>query len=263
MSPTRPSHRQRPLIAGTLLGTLLLAQRCRPVPRASRASTSTTAAKPARSTCTAIAAAIRRRRPGNEYAIRIRNCSDRRVLAVVSVDGVNVVTGETAAPEQSGYVIEPYGYVTIEGWRKSLERTAAFYFSDPGDAYATRTGRPDDLGVIGVALFRERERAWAQSPEAVSRAAVPRERSPRRCEGPPPWRPCQRAGAARYRPRTPGMVAGAPRRIRACEFAPDQRVVIRLRPLREPPGTGHPAAAFATLARAGPVSRQRRFVPDP
>src|SRR5512137_1155062 len=37
-------------------------------------------------------------RPGNEYAIRIRNCSDRRVLAVVSVDGVNVVTGETAAP---------------------------------------------------------------------------------------------------------------------------------------------------------------------
>jgi hypothetical protein len=95
--------------------------------------------------------------PGNEYAIRVRNCSDRRVLAVVSVDGVNVVNGETAAPDQSGYVIEPYGYMTIEGWRKDLTRTAAFYFSDPGDAYAARTGRPDDLGVIGVALFRERE----------------------------------------------------------------------------------------------------------
>ena len=106
--------------------------------------------------------------PGHEYAIRIRNCSDRRVLAVVSVDGVNVVTGETAAPGQSGYVIEPYGYVTIEGWRKDLERTAAFYFSDPGDAYATRTGRPDDLGVIGVALFRERAPAWAPPAEAVS-----------------------------------------------------------------------------------------------
>lgn len=106
--------------------------------------------------------------PGNEYAIRIRNCSDRRVLAVVSVDGVNVVTGETAAPDQSGYVIEPYGYVNIQGWRKDLERTAAFYFSDPGDAYATRTGRPDDLGVIGVALFRERAPRWVQSPEAVA-----------------------------------------------------------------------------------------------
>lgn len=103
--------------------------------------------------------------PGHEYSIRIRNCSDRRVLAVVSVDGVNVVTGETAAPDQSGYVIEPYGYVTIEGWRKDLERTAAFYFSDPGDAYAARTGRPDDLGVIGVALFREREPRWVTSPE--------------------------------------------------------------------------------------------------
>jgi len=106
--------------------------------------------------------------PGNEYAIRVRNCSDRRVLAVVSVDGVNVVTGETAAPDQSGYVIEPYGEVTIQGWRKDLERTAAFYFSDPGDAYAARTGRPDDLGVIGVALFRERAPRRVYSPDAVA-----------------------------------------------------------------------------------------------
>jgi hypothetical protein len=107
-------------------------------------------------------------RPGNEYAIRVRNCSDRRVLAVVSVDGVNVVTGATAAPDQSGYVIEPYSEVTIQGWRKDLERTAAFYFADPGDAYATRTSRPDDLGVIGVALFHERARRWVHSPEAVA-----------------------------------------------------------------------------------------------
>jgi hypothetical protein len=109
--------------------------------------------------------------PGHEYAIRIRNCSDRRVLAVVSVDGVNVITGESASPDQSGYVVEPGGYVTIEGWRKDLERTAAFYFSDPHAAYATRTGRPDDLGVIGVALFRERETAW--TPTAEIAAAAP------------------------------------------------------------------------------------------
>ena len=96
--------------------------------------------------------------PGHEYAVRIRNCTGGRLLAVVSVDGVNAVTGETASPDQSGYVIEPGGYVNIQGWRKDLERTAAFYFSDPGDSYASRTGRPDDLGVIGVAFFRERER---------------------------------------------------------------------------------------------------------
>jgi hypothetical protein len=94
--------------------------------------------------------------PGNEYAIRVRNCTAVRVLAVVSVDGVNVVTGETASTDQAGYVVEPGGYVNIQGWRKDLDRTAAFYFSDPSDSYASRTGRPDDLGVIGVALFREK-----------------------------------------------------------------------------------------------------------
>jgi hypothetical protein len=95
-------------------------------------------------------------RTGNEYAVRIRNCSGARLLAVLSVDGVNAVNGETASYGQAGYVIEPGGYVTVEGWRKSLDSTAAFYFTDPQDSYASRTGRPQDLGVIGVALFRER-----------------------------------------------------------------------------------------------------------
>ncbi len=111
--------------------------------------------------------------PGNEYAIRIRNCTDRRLLAVVSVDGVNAVSGESASPDQSGYVLEPGGYVNIQGWRKDLNRTAAFYFSDPSDSYAARTGRPKDLGVIGVALFRERD---FEPPALLSRerrAAAP------------------------------------------------------------------------------------------
>lgn len=111
--------------------------------------------------------------PGNEYAIRIRNCSNRRVLAVVSVDGVNVVTGETADPGQSGYVIEPGDYVNIAGWRKDMSRTAAFYFTDPADSYAARTGRPDDLGVIGVALFRERGRKNAVAKDAGGVANAP------------------------------------------------------------------------------------------
>ena len=115
--------------------------------------------------------------PGHEYAVRIRNRTGGRLLAVVSVDGVNAVTGETASPGQSGYVIEPGGYVNIQGWRKDLERTAAFYFSDPGDSYASRTGRPDDLGVIGVALFRERERPTPyayenRAPTAASSAGT-------------------------------------------------------------------------------------------
>jgi len=93
--------------------------------------------------------------PGHEYELRIRNCADVRVLAVISVDGVNVVTGQSASPSQSGYVLEPGENLTVEGWRKSMERTAAFVFTDPANSYAAQTGRPNDLGVIGVALFHE------------------------------------------------------------------------------------------------------------
>ncbi len=89
--------------------------------------------------------------------MRIRNCTGARVLVVTSVDGVNVISGDTASPNQSGYVLEPWGSVEIAGWRKSMERTAAFYFTDLGDSYAARTGRPQNVGVIGVAVFQESE----------------------------------------------------------------------------------------------------------
>jgi hypothetical protein len=112
--------------------------------------------------------------PGREYSIRLRNTGGGRVLAVASVDGVNVVTGETASPAQSGYVLDPYGRVEIEGWRKSLARTAAFYFTELPDAYATRTGRPDNVGVIGVALFRERPQPVAYPDRIGKLAAEPR-----------------------------------------------------------------------------------------
>jgi hypothetical protein len=94
--------------------------------------------------------------PGERYSVRLRNRTGGRVLAVLSVDGVNAVTGETASPSQSGYVLEPYESVEITGWRKSLNDVAQFYFTSLADSYAARTGRPDNTGVIGVAVFRER-----------------------------------------------------------------------------------------------------------
>jgi hypothetical protein len=93
-------------------------------------------------------------RPGAEYRIQLLNREGGDLLAVLSVDGVNVVTGESAHPRQSGYVIRPHGRLAVDGWRKSLQRTAAFYFTELDDSYAARTGRPEDVGVIGVALFR-------------------------------------------------------------------------------------------------------------
>jgi hypothetical protein len=94
--------------------------------------------------------------PGNEYQVTVRNQAGQDVLAVISVDGVNVVTGQTASPDQSGYVLDAWRELDVKGWRKNLERTAAFYFTSLSDSYATRTGRPNDVGVIGVALFRRK-----------------------------------------------------------------------------------------------------------
>ncbi|MEO8037257.1 MAG: hypothetical protein ABI794_00730 [Betaproteobacteria bacterium] len=95
-------------------------------------------------------------KPGNEYEIRIRNQSGGDVLAVTSVDGVNVVSGETAAPGQTGYVLASGSYLPIKGWRKDMSKVAAFYFTRLDDSYAARTGRPDNVGVIGVAVFRRK-----------------------------------------------------------------------------------------------------------
>lgn len=93
--------------------------------------------------------------PGNRYAVNLRNRSGERVLAVLSVDGVNAVSGQAAATSQSGYVLAPGNSAEIAGWRKNLDEVAAFYFTSLGDSYAGRTGRPQNVGVIGVAVFRE------------------------------------------------------------------------------------------------------------
>ncbi len=93
--------------------------------------------------------------PGHRYAVRLTNTSNERVLVVLSVDGVNAVDGRTAHPSQAGYVLAPWQSTEVAGWRKSMDDVAQFYFTDLPDSYAARTGRPDNVGVIGIAVFRE------------------------------------------------------------------------------------------------------------
>lgn len=136
--------------------------------------------------------------PGAEYTVRIRNLTGGRILAVTSVDGVNVVTGETASPDQSGYVLEPWASVDISGWRKSLQATAAFYFTEHANSYAARTGRPNDVGVIGLAVFREREfRAQVWPKDRIASAAGARGDAPASNAAPLPAAPMPRQEAAR------------------------------------------------------------------
>jgi len=183
-------------------------------------------------------------KPGNEYTIRVRNGAAGRILAVMSVDGVNVITGDTASMQQSGYVLAPYESADIAGWRKSMARTAAFYFTALPDSYAARTGRPDNVGVIGVAVFRERARPIVL--EEFRRKDAGRESGGERLRG------AIDAGAPGHRPR--------PQRDLVCELHPvrarerhaggNDRDLLRF--VREPARAGR----ARWLAAAGPTAPQ-------
>jgi len=116
--------------------------------------------------------------PGHRYSVRLTNTTGQRVLVVLSVDGVNAVTGQTASPSQGGYVLEPWESTEIAGWRKSLDDVAQFVFTDLPDSYATRTGRPDNVGVIGIAVFRERQvQPVYAPPPSIAAPSAARERA--------------------------------------------------------------------------------------
>lgn len=119
--------------------------------------------------------------PGRRYSVRLSNQSGERVLVVLSVDGVNAVTGQTASPSQAGYVLGPWESAQITGWRKSLEDVARFYFTDLPDSYAARTGRPNNVGVVGIAVFRER--VYAPPPRMPYPALPPIAQSRRDASG--------------------------------------------------------------------------------
>jgi len=92
---------------------------------------------------------------GERYVIRITNPTPRRVEAVVSVDGLDVVDGEPGDLRKRGYIVAPYGETRIEGFRTSQADVATFRFSSVGDSYAGRKGKARNVGVIAVAIFEE------------------------------------------------------------------------------------------------------------
>jgi hypothetical protein len=110
---------------------------------------------------------------GSRYVVRVRNHSGRRIEAVVTVDGRDVVSGKLGNyRNQRGYIVEPYGSVTIDGFRQSLDQVASFRFSRLRDSYSARRGTPQHVGVIGVAVFEE----YRRPKPRYSRPVQPRPR---------------------------------------------------------------------------------------
>lgn len=110
-------------------------------------------------------------RVGRRYGIRVRNGSARRVEVVVSVDGRDVIDGRPASFGRRGYVVDAHGELQVDGYRLSDARVAAFRFGTVARSYAARMGDARDVGVIGVAVFPEREPRFRPSP--LSKPAPP------------------------------------------------------------------------------------------
>ena len=95
-------------------------------------------------------------RMGEAYVVRFDNPTAQRVEVVATVDGRDVVSGEPGDyARQRGYIVEPFGSLRIQGFRRSLSEIAQFRFTGPGDSYSSRRGTPENVGVIGVAVFGE------------------------------------------------------------------------------------------------------------
>ena len=102
---------------------------------------------------------------GRRYTLRVWNRSGRRIEAVVSVDGRDVVDGKPGDfRAKRGYLVPAFGFVDIDGWRLSEHQAAAFRFTSVANSYAGRMGTPRNVGVIGVAVFPELERRMIVPP---------------------------------------------------------------------------------------------------
>lgn len=104
-------------------------------------------------------------RAGDRYSIRVNNPTDRRVEALISVDGLDVIDGEPADyASKRGYVVPPRGELVVDGFRMSTTQVAAFRFSSVDESYAQLKGKGRNVGVIGVAIFEERAQPQLVSP---------------------------------------------------------------------------------------------------
>jgi len=178
-------------------------------------------------------------KPGARYSIEIRNRLGERLLAVTSVDGVNVISGATAGWDQEGYVFDPGQEYQITGWRKTDAEVAAFTFTDSPNSYAERTGRPANVGVIGVAVFRE------LAPQPVY---VP---PPKTSETPAPPSFDENSAALRSRIESQALAGAAARPPSAMEVAPrrDSAPLAKL-------GTGHGEREYSYVSHTAFVRRQ-------
>jgi hypothetical protein len=96
-------------------------------------------------------------RPGQEFRVEIepRGYGWARREYVVSVDGVDVISGKKASQHNRG-LIAPLD-VVVKGWRTSMNNVMAFVATYSKLSYAYKSGLGGNEGVVAVAVWSEKE----------------------------------------------------------------------------------------------------------
>ena len=96
-------------------------------------------------------------RAGTEYSIKIQNGEWKRKLAVITVDGLNVITGEPQ-PDSigQGYIVGARDSLEVKGFRQDMSSVGAFKFCKSGGSYCNEKGLKGNNGVIGVRIYDEK-----------------------------------------------------------------------------------------------------------
>ena len=116
-------------------------------------------------------------RRGSRYAVVLANRTGERIGVVLTVDGLNAISGERDTGRGRMYVLDPWQRTTVRGWRSSLQEVRQFTFVDEEVSYATRSGKANEkMGWIEIAAYRERRPfvRWAPRREQEpGQGAVP------------------------------------------------------------------------------------------
>ncbi len=97
------------------------------------------------------------------YAVALANRTGDRVGVLLTVDGLNAISGERDAAPGRMYVLGPWERMTVRGWRTSLADVRQFTFVDERASYAVRSGKANArIGWIEAVVYREQRRYVAR-----------------------------------------------------------------------------------------------------
>ena len=95
-------------------------------------------------------------RIGSQYTVEVKNNSSLRMMAVVTIDGVNVITGKPSnEKDHSGYIVNGNSSTVIDGFRKDMENVGKFKFCQKSKSYCNEKGLDGNNGVLGVRIYCE------------------------------------------------------------------------------------------------------------